>query len=195
MLNRMQRVLFALLVAAAGLYTGVLLMYSVGIAPVLDTMDPDSFLRFWQTHDYFLHLRIRFLYGILGALYLLTFGSLATHLRSPSRAQRCMFLLVGAAFLCSAAEVGVNRGLQRPVNRSIRLADVGTHSAASVYGMERQVFRAIHVRQVLSASAFGLLIAAVMLLKDDSALSQRRRACRPLTPPGELRGGFPHPSV
>ncbi len=165
MANRLQRLLLGLLVAAAGLYAGVLLMYSVGIAPVLDTFGPDTFLRFWQTHDYFLHLRIRFLYAVLGGLYLLTLVSLLPHLRAPLRTRGLTrtFIVFCVALLLSAAEVGVNRTLQRPVNRSIRLADVGTHSASSVYSMEQQVFHALHIRQSLSVAAFGLLIIAAML--------------------------------
>ena len=161
----LQRILLGLLVATAGLYAGVLLMYSIGIAPLLDTLDADSFLRFWQTHDYFLHLRVRFLYAVLGGLYLFTLVTLLTSRRAGARnRQRTRAsILLCVAFLCSAAEIGVNRTLQRSVNRSIRLADVGTHSAASVYSMEQQVFRAVHLRQALSAAAFGLLIIAAML--------------------------------
>ncbi len=159
----LQRILLGLLVATAGLYAGVLLMYSIGIAPLLDTLDADSFLRFWQTHDYFLHLRVRFLYAVLGGLYLLTFVALLITFPISGRTRQRTAVLLCLAFVCSAAEVGVNRTLQRPVNRSIRLADVGTHSAASVYSMERQVFHAVHRRQALSAAAFGLLIIAAML--------------------------------
>ncbi len=160
-MHSVQRVLLGMLLATAGLYAGVLLMYSVGIAPMLDTFEPDEFLRFWQTHDYFLHLRIRFLYAILGALYLFTLLALLALLRTRT------FLLLSLALLCSAAEVGVSRYMQRPINRTIRLADVGSHSAASVYGMEREVFHALHLRQAFSITAFGLLIVTVLLPGND----------------------------
>ncbi len=167
---------WALLVAAAGLYAGVLLMYSVGIAPVLDTYEPGTFLHFWQTHDYFLHLRIRFLYGVLGGLYLLTFAALLPCLRTPRAEYTHSSLLLIVALLFSAAEVWVNRTLQRPVNRSIRLSDVGTHSAASVYGMEQQIFHALHLRQALSIAAFGVLIVAAMLPQGDASSPSRSSA-------------------
>ncbi len=152
-----QRVLLGLLLGVAGLYAGVLLMYSIGISPMIDAMDPEQFLRFWQTHDYFVHLRIRFVYGALGFFYL---GTVATML--PLRRTRT-FLLLLLALLISAAEVQVSRTLQRPVNRSIRLADVGNHAAASIYTMERQLFRALHLRQALATTAFGLLCVVAML--------------------------------
>ncbi len=152
-----QRALLGLLLAAAGLYAGSLLMYSLGIAPMLDTLDPEVFLRFWQTHDYFLHLRIRFLYAALGGLYLLTLPAFLPLLRTKT------FALLLCALLVSAAEVEVNRTLQRPVNRGIRLSDTGNHSAASIYTMERQLFHALHLRQALSLTALGLLTIAAML--------------------------------
>lgn len=174
----LQRLLLGLLLAAAGLYAGVLLMYSIGIAPLLDTLNADSFLRFWQTHDYFMHLRIRFLYGVLGGLYLFTFVATLMNRDAGGRSRQRTraFVLLCIAFLCSAAEVGVNRTLQRPVNRSIRLADVGTHSAASVYGMEQQVFHAVHLRQALSTAAFGLLILSAMLPQHDNSPPQALNA-------------------
>ncbi len=152
-----QRILLGLLVGTAGLYAGMLLMYSVGIAPMLDSMDPEQFLRFWQTHDYFLHLRIRFVYGALGAFYLVTLAAML-----PLRRTRT-FLLLAMALLLSAAEVQVNRTEQRPINRAIRLADTGNHTASSIYSMERQLFHALHLRQAFSTAAFALLCLTVML--------------------------------
>ncbi len=152
-----QRVLFGLLLGVAGLYAGLLLMYSAGLAPVLDSLQGEEFLRLWQTHDYFLHIRIRFLLAAVGIMYVLTIGSMLILWRSKT------FALIALAFLLSAAEVEVNRTLQRPVNRAIRLADVGTHSPSSVYEMERQLFHALHLRQMLAIGAFGVLCIAAML--------------------------------
>ena len=157
MLYRAQRVLLGLLLGASGLYAGVLLMYSIGLAPVLDALPSTEFLRLWQLHDFYLHLRIRFLLAMVGVLYVLTLLSMATAVRTKT------FALVVLAFAFSASDVEINRTLQRPVNRSIRLADVGVHSASSVYGMERQLFHALHLRQMCSITAFGLLCIAAML--------------------------------
>lgn len=160
MLDRLyvpQRVLFGLLLGVAGLYAGLLLMFSVGLAPVLDSMNGEEFLRLWQTLDYFLHLRIRFLLAAVGILYVLTAGFMLTMWRSKT------FALIAVAFLLSAADVQVNRTMQRPVNREIRLADVGTHAPSAVYAMERRLFHALHLRQTLSIGAFGVLCIAAML--------------------------------
>ena len=156
-LYRAQRICLGLLLGTTGLYAGVLLMYSIGLAPVLDAMDANNFLRLWQLHDYYLHIRIRFLLAAIGILYLLTLLALSTALRTKT------FALIALAFVLSAADVEVARLLQRPVNRSIRLADVGAHSPGSVYSMERQLFHALHLRQLCSLSAFGLLCIAAML--------------------------------
>lgn len=156
-LYRMQRICLGLLLGTTGLYAGVLLMYSVGLAPVLDALPSTEFLRLWQLHDYFLHIRIRFLLAVIGVLYVLTLLSLATAVRTKT------FLLIALASVFSAADLQINRTLQRPVNRSIRLADVGAHSSSSVYSMERQLFHALHLRQLCSVSAFGVLCIAAML--------------------------------
>ena len=152
-----QRFFLGLLLGAAGLYAGVLLMYSIGLAPVLDALPSPEFLRLWQLHDFYLHLRIRFLLAAIGVLYVLTLLALATAVRTKT------FALIVLAFAFSAADVQTNRKLQRPVNHSINLADVGAHSSSSVYGMERQLFHALHLRQLFSISAFGLLCIAAML--------------------------------
>ncbi|WP_419804679.1 hypothetical protein [Terriglobus sp.] len=146
-----------MLLGTAGLYAGVLVMYSIGLAPVLDAQSSTGFLRLWQLHDYYLHLRIRFLLAGIGIFYVLTLLSLATAVRTKT------FALIAIAFVLSAVDVEVNRELQRPVNRSIQLADVGAHSSSSVYTMEHQLFRALHLRQLCSVSAFGLLCIAAML--------------------------------
>ena len=156
-LYRAQRIFLGLLLGTAGLYAGVLLMYSIGLAPVLDALPAENFLKLWQLHDFYLHLRIRFLLAGIGVLYLLTLLCFATAVRTKT------FVLIVLACAFSVADLQVNRTLQRPVNRSISLADVGTHSAASVYGMERQLFHALHLRQLFSISAFGLLCIAAML--------------------------------
>ncbi len=156
-LYRAQRLFLGLLLGVTGLYAGVLLMYSIGLAPVLDALPSPEFLKLWQLHDYYLHLRIRFLLAAIGVLYVLTLLCLATAVRTKT------FALVVLAFVLSAADVQVNRTLQRPVNRSIGLADVGAHSSSSVYGMERQLFHALHLRQLCSISAFGVLCVAAML--------------------------------
>lgn len=156
-LYRIQRLCLGLLLGLTGLYAGVLLMYTVGIAPVLDAMPSADFLRLWQLHDFYLHLRIRFLLAGIGIFYLLTLLALLTAVRTKT------FALIVVAFLLSAADVQINRTLQRPVNRSIGLADVGAHSSSSVYGMERQLFHALHLRQLCSISAFGVLCIAAML--------------------------------
>lgn len=152
-----QRILLGILLGVAGLYAGVLVMYSVGISPMIDAMEPEQFLRFWQTHDYFVHLRIRFVYAALAFFYLATVAAML-----PLRRSRTFVFLLLALFV-SLAEVQVSRTLQRPVNRSIRLADVGNHSAGSIYTMERQLFHALHLRQALAITAFGLLCIAVTL--------------------------------
>lgn len=168
-LYRIQRICLGLLLGSAGLYAGVLLMYSIGIAPVLDSMTGKDFLHLWQLHDYYLHLRIRFLLAGTGILYLFTLGSLLTAIRSKT------FVLIVLAFVCSAADVQINRTLQRPVNRSIRLADVGAHSSASAYEMERQLFHALHLRQLCSIGAFGILCIAAMLPHSSPAVSNPKR--------------------
>ena len=146
-----------MLLGLTGLYAGVLLMYSIGLAPVLDALPAADFLRLWQLHDFYLHIRIRFLLAGIGAFYLLTLLALATAVRTKT------FTLIALAAVLSAADLQVNRTLQRPVNRSIRLADVGAHSSTSVYSMEHQLFHALHLRQLCSVSAFGLLCIAAML--------------------------------
>lgn len=156
-LYRLQRIFLGFLLGTTGLYAGVLLMYSIGIAPVLDAGTSAEFLKMWQLHDYFLHLRIRFLLAAVGGLYVLTLAALVFAVRTKT------FVLICAAFLLSAADVQIARTLQRPVNRSIRLADVGEHSTESVYGMERQLFHALHLRQLCSIGAFSLLCIAAML--------------------------------
>ena len=93
----------------------------------------------------------------MGGLYALTLLAHLTALRTKT------FALLVVAFLLFAGDVQVNRTLQRPINRSIRLADVGAHSASSVYGMERSLFHALHLRQLLAISAFGVLCIAGML--------------------------------
>ncbi|GAA3754881.1 DUF1772 domain-containing protein [Terriglobus aquaticus] len=156
-LYRAQRILLGLLLGTAGLYAGVLMMYSIGLAPVLDALSAENFLKLWQLHDYYLHLRIRFLLIGIGVLYLLTLLCFATAVRTKT------FAFIALACVFSIADLQINRTLQRPVNRSIRLADVGAHSSASVYGMERQLFHALHLRQFCSIGAFGLLCVAAML--------------------------------
>ena len=156
-LYRAQRVLLGLLLGTAGLYAGVLLMYTIGIAPVLDAQSSPEFLRLWQLHDYYLHLRIRFLLSGVGVLFVLTLLAHGTAVRTKT------FALIALASVLFAMDVEVNRRLQRPVNRSIALADVGAHSSSSVYGMERQLFHALHLRQLCSISAFGVLCIAGML--------------------------------
>ncbi len=110
-LYRSQRILFGLLLGIAGLYAGVLLMYSIGVSPVLDSMSGDDFLRAWQTHDFFLHIRIRILLASFGILYVLALLFLAKMWRSKT------FFLIVLAFLLSAADIYIARSLQRPVNR------------------------------------------------------------------------------
>lgn len=156
-LYRTQRICLGLLLGTAGLYAGVLLMYSIGIAPVLDALSADQFLKLWQLHDFYLHIRIRFLLAGVGVLYLFTMLCFVTAIRTKT------FALLVLALLFSLGDLQVNRTLQRPVNRSINLADVGTHSAVSVYDMERQLFHALHLRQFFSITAFGLLCIAAML--------------------------------
>lgn len=77
-LYRFQRIFLGLLLGTAGMYAGVLLMYSIGISPALDAMTAPDMLKFWQLHDYYLHLRIRFLLAGIGVFYLLTLGALLT---------------------------------------------------------------------------------------------------------------------
>lgn len=156
-LYRAQRTCLGLLLGVAGLYSGVLLMYSIGLAPVLDALGSSEFLRLWQLHDYYFHIRVRFLLASIGVLYLLTLLALSTAVRTKT------FVLICIAFALSAADVQVARTLQRPVNRSLRLADVGEHSSSSVYSMERQLFHALHLRQLFSIGAFGVLCIAAML--------------------------------